>query len=219
MNGLTRATAVARKDLTLEWRGRDITAATGTFVVLVVLVLGLTVGSEPALVPTILWVAMGFGAMLGIARATQQEVEQQALETLLLYPGSREHLFWGKWMALTVLLATLWGALLIVVGILFNIDLWSRLPGLVGVGVLGIIGLAAVGTLFAALVLHVRGRELLMPLLLLPVTLPVLLGGVRLTEAILVGGAGGIWVGVLVIFDLLFLLVSPILFEVVVEEV
>ncbi len=218
MSGLRRASVLARKDLRLEWRGRETTTAMGTFAVLVVLLLGFALGSGPAQAPAILWVALGFAAMLGVSRPTHMEVEQQAFETLLLYPGSREHIYWGKWGALTVLLAALLGVLLLVLGVFFNLDVWSRLPALFGVGLLGIIGLSSVGTLFAFLVLHIRGRELLMPLLLLPVALPVLLAGVRLTEGILSGNPDGIWFGLLAVFDILFLLVSPILFEVAAEE-
>lgn len=219
MTGLLRASALARKDLMLEWRGHETVTAMGTFALLVVLLLGFTLGSEPTHAPVIVWVALGFAAMLGVLRLVQMEVEQQAFETLLQYPGSREDLYWGKWAALVIMLTTLLGILLVVLGVLFNIDLWSKLPALFGAGLLGVIGLAAVGTLFASLVLYVRSRELLMPLLLLPVILPVLLGEVRLTEAILNGGAVGVWFGVLIVFDLLFLLVSPILFDVVVEDV
>src|SRR5437016_4884274 len=137
------------------------------------LLLGFVVGSEPARAAAILWVAMGFAAVLGIPRVTQGEVDQQALETLLLYPGSREHLYWGKCAALTVMLSALLIALLVLLGVLFGVDVWDHGGALVGVGVLGIVGLSVIGTLLAALVLHVRGRELLMPLLLLPLALPV----------------------------------------------
>src|SRR5438309_8828815 len=161
---------------------------------------------------------MGFAAVLGIPRVTQGEVDQQALETLLLYPGSREHLYWGKCAALTVMLSALLIALLVLLGVLFGVGVWDHAGALVGVGVLGIVGLSAIGTLLAALVLHVRGRELLMPLLLLPLALPVVLGCVRLTEAILAGTTSAPWLLVLVVFDLVYLLVCPILFEVVMDE-
>lgn len=219
MSGARRAAAVARKDLLIEWRGREITTAMGTFAVLVILLLGFALGSEPARAPAILWVALTLAAMLGVARPTQMELDQGAFETLLLYPGSREHVFWGKWAALTVLLAGLLGFLLLLLGILFNVDIWHQVPALLGAGLLGIIGLASIGTLFAALVIHVRGRELLMPLLLLPIAVPVILAGIRLTEAILTNGPGGVWVGVLLVFDILFSLVAPIFYEVVMEEI
>lgn len=218
MNALTRAAAVARKDLLLEWRGRQTATATGMVALLVILLLGFVLGSQPQSAAAILWVALGFAAVAGIPRITQAEAEQQALETLLLYPGSREHLYWGKFAALVVMLTPLLAVLLVLLGVLFNVDVWSRFLSLAGIGLLGVVGLAAVGTLLAGLVLHVRGRELLMPLLLLPLALPVLLGCVRLTEATLAGTPAGVWPAVLVAFDLVFLLVCPILFEVVIEE-
>src|SRR5207244_12692916 len=99
------------------------------------------------------------------------------------------------------------------VGVLCGVDVWDHAGALLGVGMLGIVGLSAIGTLLAALVLHVRGRELLMPLLLLPLALPVVLGCVRLTEAILAGTTSAPWLLVLVVFDRVDLLVCPILFE------
>ncbi len=113
MNGLLRATAVARKDLLVEWRGRQTATATGMVALLMILLLGFVLGSEPARAAAILWVALGFAAVLGIPRVTQAEVDQQALETLLLYPGSREHLYWGKCAALIVMLSGLLIALLV----------------------------------------------------------------------------------------------------------
>lgn len=218
MNGLLRAVAVARKDLLVEWRGRQLTTATGMVALLMILLLGFVVGSEPSRAAAILWVALGFAAVVGIPRITQSEVEQQALETLLLYPGSREHLYWGKFAALVVMLSALLAALILLLGVLFNIEIWNRLLSLAGIGILGVVGLSAVGTLLAAVVLHVRGRELMMPLLLLPLVLPVVLACVRLTEAVLTGAPAGVWLAVLAVFDVVFLLACPVLFEAVMDE-
>lgn len=218
MNALVRAAAVARKDLLVEWRGRQMTTATGMVALLIILVLGFVIGSEPARAPAVLWVALGFAAVVGIPRITQSEVEQQALETLLLYPGSREHLYWGKFAALVVMLSALLAALVVLLGVLFNVDIWGRSLSLAIIGLLGIIGLSAAGTLLAAVVLHVRGRELMMPLLLLPLVLPVVLACVRLTEAVLTGAPTGAWPAVLAVFDVVFLLACPVLFEAVMDE-
>lgn len=218
MTTLVRAVALARKDLLLEWRGREATTAMVTFAVLVVLLLGFTLGADPQSAPAIIWVSLALGALVGIPRVTRSEVEQEALETLLLYPGDREALYWGKWAALCGMLTVLLALLLLIMGIFFNLDLWARLPYLLGAGMLGIIGLSSLGTLMAGLVLHVRGQELLMPLLLIPVALPVVLAGVRLTEAILAGAAGGPWIALLVVFDTVFLLAAPVLFELLMEE-
>lgn len=218
MSGIARAAALARKDLLLEWRGRETLTAMSTFALLVLLLLGFTIGATQELAPTMLWVALGLATMLGIPRLVYNEVEQGAFETLLLYPGSREHLFWGKWLALAALLGILWTVLLAVAALFFNLDLWRRLPALMGAGLLGAIGLSSTGTLFSVLLLHVRGRELLLPLLLLPVMLPVVLAGVRITEAALGGGSAGVWVAVVGVFDIVCLLVAPLLFEVITEE-
>lgn len=218
MTTIDRVAAVTSKELLLEWRGRQTATAMGMVALLVILFLGVVLGSEPARAPAVLWVAMGFATVLGIPRLTQAEVEQQALETLLLYPGSREHIYWGKFLALVVMLTALLAFLWALVGVLFNIPIWTHLPALIGIGVLGVIGLAAIGTLLAGVVLHVRARELLMPLLLLPLALPVVLGCVRLTEAALAGRGEGMWLVVLGVFGLTALLVCPILFEVVMEE-
>jgi len=218
MNGWRRATTLARKDLLLEWRGRETAVMITTLALLLILLLGFALDSAPARAPAILWVALGVAAMVGVARPTQAELEAGALETLLLYPGSREDLYWGKCAALTIMLCALLGLLVPLLGILFNINLWHQLPALFGVGLLGVIGLASVGTLLASLALQVRGRELLLPLLLLPIALPVVLASLRLTEIALSGGPWMPWLGVLATFDLLFLLVAPILFSVVMEE-
>ncbi len=218
MSALIRATALARKDLLVEWRGREILTAMSTFALLVLLLLGFTIGATVELAPAMLWVTLGMATMLGIPRLVYNEVEQGAFETLLLYPGSREHLYWGKWLALAALLGILWTVLLAVAVLFFNLDLWRRLPALMGAGLLGVVGLSSTGTLFAALLLHVRSRELLLPLLLLPIMLPVVLAGVRITEAALGGATIGIWLAVIGLFDILFLLVAPLLFEVITEE-
>lgn len=218
MNGMIRAAALARKDLLLEWRGREILTAMATFAILVLLLLGFTIGATPSTSPTMLWIALGLATMLGMPRLIYAEVEQGAFETLLLYPGSREHLFWGKSAALASLLAILWCVLLVIAGLFFNLDIWSHLPALIGAGVLGVVGLSATGTLYAGLLLHVRGRELLLPVLLLPIMLPLVLAGVRVTEAALGGNNGGMWVAVIGLFDILFLLLAPLLFEAITEE-
>lgn len=218
MNGIARAVALARKDLLVEWRDRETLTAMTTFALLVLLLLGFTIGATREAAPTLLWVTLALATMLGIPRLVYTEVEQEAFEALLLYPGSREHLFWGKWAALAALLTVLWGILLILAGVFFNLDVWLRLPALIGAGVLGVIGLSATGILFAALLLHVRARELLLPLLLLPIMLPVVLAGVRTAEAALGNGSAGTWFAVMGLFDILFLLVAPLLFEVITEE-
>jgi heme exporter protein B len=217
VRALERAVALAAKDLRVEWRRREVLLPSASFGLLVALVLGLTQGAQPDRAPAVLWVALALAAVLLVARTTEREGEEGTLEALLLYPGSREDLFWGRWAALVVLLLVLGLALGLAQAVLFGVRFGPGWMRLVAAGLLASCGLAAVGALLSALLLNVRGGHLLMPLLLLPTCLPVLLAGIRLTEAALQGAPFGPWLGVLVVFDALFLLVGPPLFAAVAE--
>ncbi len=217
MRALRRVWTLAAKDLRVEGRSLEALVPSGSFGLLVVLVLGLTQGTEPDRAPAVLWVALALAAVLLVERTTEREGEEGTLEALLLYPGSREDLFWGRWLALVVLLLALGLVMGAAQVVLFGVRLGLGWPQLVATGLLAACGLAAVGVLLSALMVNVRGGHLLMPLLLLPTGLPVLLAGIRLTEAALTSGAPGPWIGVLVVFDALFLLVGPPLFAAVVE--
>lgn len=216
MRAWRRAVALARKDLLLEWRVRDALLPAGTFGLAVLLVLGLASGGGPEVAAPVLWVSVSLAAVLAVGRTTEREGEEGTLEAVLLYPGSREDLFWGKWMALASLVALLAAALWCAQAVLFSAGVRAWGPFALTV-LLAASGLGAVGTLLAAVLWSVRASRLLLPLLFLPTALPVLLAGVRLTEAASLGAPAGPWLGVLAVFDLLFLLVGPALFEVVVE--
>jgi heme exporter protein B len=216
MRAWRRVTALARKDLLLEWRGRDVLVPAASFGLAVLVVLGLLWGGGPEAAPPVLWLSVLLASVLATGRSAEREGEEGTLEVLLLYPGSREDLFWGRWLALCVLLLGLGTGLWAAQVLLFNAPTRGFAPLLL-VAVLVAVGLSAVGTLLAALLQHVRAGRLLLPLLFLPTAVPVLLAGVRLTEAAVSGKPGGPWWGVLAAFDLLFLLVGPALFEVAVE--
>ncbi|MCS7236532.1 MAG: heme exporter protein CcmB [Armatimonadota bacterium] len=216
MRAWRRVTALARKDLLLEWRGRDALVPAASFGLAVLVVLGLVWGGSPEAAPPVLWLALLLASVLAMGRSAEREDEEGTLEVLVLYPGSREDLFWGRWLALCVLLLALGAGLWAAQVLLFNAPTRNSTTLLL-VGLLVAVGLSAVGTLLAALLQHVRAGRLLLPLLFLPTTVPVLLAGVRLTEAATSGTPAGPWWGVLAAFDLLFLLVGPGLFEVAVE--
>lgn len=211
-----RVLAVARKELLLEWRGRDALVPAGSFGLAVLVVLGLVSGGGPEAAPPVLWLAVLLASLLAVARSAEREGEEGTWEALLLYPGSREDLFWGRWLAVCLLLVALTAGLWCAQVVLFDAPVRGWATAL-GAGLLAAGGLAALGTLLAALLAHVRAGRLLMPLLFLPTAVPVLLAGVRLTEAAIVGRPGGPWWGVLAVFDVLFVLVGPSLFEVAVE--
>jgi heme exporter protein B len=213
------------KDVTVELRARERVNAMLFFAALVLFIFNFALGPDQEklreVAPGLLWLAFLFTGMLGLARSFQAERENECFEELLLTPGDRESIYYGK-LAGTVLFMVMAEALILpLFGILYNLDIWRHLPSLALVAFLGTVGFSAVGTLLAAMTAHLRAREVMLPLLLFPLTVPVILGSVRATEAILAGeGLAGAshWLKLLVGFDVIFLVVSPLVFEFVLEE-
>jgi len=222
---LRRAWAMTWKDVTVELRARERVNAMLFFAALVLFIFNFALGPDQEklreVAPGLLWLAFLFTGMLGLARSFQAERENECFEELLLTPGDRESIYYGK-LAGTVLFMVMAEALILpLFGILYNLDIWRHLPSLALVAFLGTVGFSAVGTLLAAMTAHLRAREVMLPLLLFPLTVPVILGSVRATEAILAGeGLAGVshWLKLLVGFDVIFLVVSPLVFEFVLEE-
>lgn len=220
-----RIWAVARKDLLTEGRSKETLNGLLFFAALVLLVFGFALGPDPARLAQaasgVLWVGFILTGMLGLARAFQAERENECLDGLLLYPGDRGALYLGKLLGNIVFMLALEAAVFPCFAFFYNMPLWGALPGLLLTAALGTVGFAAVGTLFAAMTMHLRAREVLFPLLLLPFVVPVLLAAVKATEAFL-RGAGRTeafpWLALLVLFDLVFVTVSLFAFEWVVEE-
>ena len=222
---LRRTWAMTRKDVTVELRARERVNAMLFFAALVLFIFNFALGPDQEklreVAPGLLWLAFLFTGMLGLARSFQAERENECFEELLLTPGDRESIYYGK-LAGTVLFMVMAEALILpLFGILYNLDIWRHLPSLALVALLGTLGFSTIGTLLAAMTAHLRAREVMLPLLLFPLTVPVILGSVRATEAILAGeGLAGVshWLKLLVGFDVIFLVVSPLVFEFVLEE-
>lgn len=214
--------AVVRKDLTLELRGRDVVTSAIVFTLLVLLVfnfaLDLTGEAVNAIAPGVLWVTYIFAGMLTLNRTFAREREHGALSGLLLAPLDRGGLFLAKLTVNLVLLGVVELAALPAFIALYNL---APRPGpLLLALLLGTLGFAAVGTLFAAVAANTRAREALLPLLLFPVLVPVIIGAVQATAASLLPAAAGgpPWLGLLAAFDAIFLAVSYAVFEYVLEE-
>lgn len=216
--------AVLWKDLVSEWRSRDRLVAMGVFALLVVIVLHLAAppGSGPesrAHVPGLLWVAYLFAAVLGLNRAFATELENEALSLLALAPVERGFLFLGKALASFVLLLVVQAGTALAFALAFDLDLWPVAGRLAGVAALGAAGICSVGTLFAAIAVRTQYREVMLPLLLLPLLVPVLLGAVRATNGLLLEGALP-WpaLQLLLVTDGVFAIVSFLTFEAVLDE-
>lgn len=221
MNALV---AVLWKDLVSEWRSRDRLVAMGVFALLVVIVLYLAAppGSGPearAHVPGLLWVAWSFAGVLGLNRAFALELENEALSGLALAPVERGFVFLGKALASFVLLLAVQLASALAFALAFDLDLRPVAGRLALVAALGAAGLCTIGTLFAAIAVRTQYREVMLPLLLLPLLVPVLLGAVRATNALLLEGTLP-WpaLQLLLVTDGVFAIVSFLTFEVVLDE-
>lgn len=216
--------AVLWKDLVTEWRSRDRLLAMGTFAVLVVVILFFAAppgpgGAARAHVPGLLWVTYVFAAVLGLNRAFALELENDALAGLALAPVDRGWIFLGKAAASFVLLGLLQAAAGTVFALAFGVDLLAVAPRFAAVAALGALGLASVGTLLAAIAVRTQYREVMLPLLLLPLLVPVLVGAVRATQSLLAEGVlAAEPMRILLVTDAVFLIVSFLGFEYVLEE-
>jgi heme exporter protein B len=212
------------KDLLLEFRSRDIIISVLVFGLLVVVVFNFALNVTPRLLidlaPGILWVAFAFSGTLAMNRAFVREKEQGGLEGLILTPVSRDAIFLGKALASFLFMLIVEAALLPVFAALMGFSAFSLT--LVLTIVLATLGFATVGTLFSAIAVQTRSREIMLPVLFFPIILPVLIGAVEATTQAIGGAAGGVgvsrWLPLIAVFDALFLVICPWVFAFVVEE-
>jgi len=222
---LRHAWTLARKDLVLEFRTRTAILSAVVFAALVLMVFNF--GRDPTavaaidLAPSILWVTFTFAAMLALNRAFQLELENQALEGLLVAPISRTSIYWGKLAANLVFVAVVEAVGLPLFVLFFNVPVAAVLGPLVGVIALATVGFVAVGTLFSAMLVRTRFAELMLPVLVLPFLIPPLMGAVQVTARLLAARplsevAG--WLRLLAAYDVVFLTLATLLFPHTVEQ-
>ena len=224
MSFARRALVVAWKDLLVERRSKETLNALLFFSLLLLFVFQFALGPDrerlAGVLPGVLWLGFILSALLALGRTFLLEREHDCWEGLLLAPGDKAAIYLGKLGANLTLMAVVETLVLVLFVIFFDIDLARAFPGLALVVALGTIGLGAVGTLFAAMTAHVRAREVLFPVLLLPVQIPVLLATVKATEALLLGealGAVAHWVKLLVAADVVYVVIGLLTFDVVLE--
>ena len=217
------ALAVYRKDLAIEARTKETITGVLVFALVVAFIFKFAFDPTPQVValvgPGIAWVAYVFAGMVGMNRAFVLERERGTLEALLLAPVPREAIYLGKMLGVTTLMLVVEAAMLPVFLVLHDLSLFT--PWFAATAFLATVGLAAVGTLFSAIAVHTRARELLLPLLFLPVALPIIIGAVSSTSLVLDGGGwaeAGEWLRLMLAFDIAFLVLSSWAFEFVLEE-
>jgi heme exporter protein B len=215
---------ILRKDLLLEFRGREVvvTLAVFSFLVLTVFSFSAAPGSMAlkTTAPGILWITFMFAGNLGLARTFDREKENGCFTGLLLAPCDRMEVYWGKCLSTMAFMIIFQVMIWPVFGILYGFNP-ARGIAFAWAGIfLGDAGFVALGVVLSAVIIHERGREIILPLLLLPLSLPVLIGGVRVLSLALEGrGPEAVpWIGRLAAFDVIFLVLGSVLFPLVVEE-
>jgi heme exporter protein B len=219
-----RAWIVLWKDVVSERRSKETLNALVFFSLLLLFLFQFSLGDDRerlvAALPGLLWLGFVLSGLVALGRAFLAERENDCWEGLLLAPGDKSAIYVGKVAGNFLLMVLVEAILLALFAIFFNVDLAGRLPGLAAVLALGTVGFAAIGTLFAAMTAHVRARELLFPVLLLPVQVPVLLGAVKATEAVMAGeplASVAHWLKLLGAADVVYLAVGVLTFDAILE--
>lgn len=225
MPGLRTVYLLLAKDLLAELRNRETFTVMLFFAVVILFLFHFGLNPErentALLAPGLLWLAFIFTGVLGLGRSFQAEQANDCLEQLLLVPGDRGNIYLGKLVGNMAFMLAVELLIIPLFALFFHLNLWEALPPLLVVAVLGTLGFAAIGTLFSAVTANLRAREVLFPLLLFPLVVPVIIGSVTATGVVLGGGtlgqAGG-WLKLLGAFDTIFLVVAYLTFEFVVEQ-
>jgi len=213
------------KDLLLEMRRRDSLLTMFFFGTLLLFVFHFAFDMPPdkvaELAPALLWLAFLFTGTLGLAQLFQAERDNHCLDALLLSPLDRGALFLAKTGFNLILMLAVEVVVIPLFWILFNLSGWNLLPQLFLVTLLGTVGFCVLGTITAAITLRARARELLLPLVLFPLMIPVILATIRCMETVLKTGSFGDatpWLRLLLGFDVIFLTIGVLIFDWVIES-
>jgi len=220
MNPFRVALAVARKDLRSEWRTREVVPALAQFIILALLIgnFGFQVDSRNAasIAPGILWLALVFAGLVAFGRTFAAEREQASLEAMLMTPASPVAIFAGKAVAASLLLIVCEVVMLPALSLFFGTPFSADVVAAV---LIATVGMAALGCLFAAMVARVRARELLLPLLTLPLWIPfIIAGGQAVQSAMGLPGSYSEAISLLIDFDILFLVLTSLAARFVLDE-
>ena len=215
--------SIGRKDLLLELRNKDVVVAVAGFALLIMVIftfsLNLSQDSARLIGPGVLWSAVAFAGVTGLNRAFSLEVEGNTLEALMLAPISRDLIFLGKALGNFLFITVALAVVLPVFAVLFNLVIfrWEMLA----ISLLATVGFSAVGTLFAAMSVRVRAREVMLPLLFLPIVTPLIMAAVESTSHMVNGRSWSDmseWLQLAVAFDVVFLVVSAFVFQHILED-
>lgn len=222
---LKQIVAIIQKDLLIELRSKELLLSMSIFSFTVILIFAFAydIGTRSAQihVPGIIWIAFIFAGTLGLNRSFAREFENSQMQGLLLCPVNRGALYIAKLAGNVIFITIIELISLPVMIVLLGLDILDSIPTLLYLLLLGNIGFASVGTLFSAISLHTRSRELMLPIMLFPVTIPVILAAVKSTAFLLDNRSFAEllpWIRILISFDVIFTVVCTLLYKYVVEE-
>jgi heme exporter protein B len=212
--------AILWKDIRYELRSKQTWLGMGMFALLVLVIFNFTfdlrVDNVSAIAPGVLWIAFLFASLLGLGRTLVAEREQHSMDRLLLCPVDRKAIYLAKLLGNLLFIGVVEIVALPIYALLFNVPLPAALFLIV---LLGTLGIATIGTLFSVMAAATRARELLLPILVFPLIVPVVISVVRATQQLMVPTVNEPpWIGLLIAFDVIFLSVSMLMFQYVVEE-
>lgn len=221
---LVKATiAIVWKDLAAELRSRELLSAMLVFALLVILIFNFALDLQPSLrstvTPGVLWVTFVFAGTLGLNRSMAIEKDRGCLDGLLLAPVDRSAIYFGKAIGNLIFMLIIEIIVLPVYSVLYNINLLN--PGLILVILMGSIGYVAVGTLLSAMAVQTRTRDILLPILLFPLSIPVIISAVKASTGFLEGWTMPEiqpWLSLLIVYDVIFIAIAFMFFDYVVEE-
>lgn len=220
-NFFTQMGAILEKDIRCELRSKQTWISMGLFALLVLVIFNfafdLRVDNKAAVAPGALWVSFIFASLLGLGRTIAAEQDHGSLDRLLLCPVDRKAIYLAKLLGNLLFIGVVEIVALPIFAALFNIPLF--LGPLIPIVLLGTLGIATIGTIFSAMAAATRARELLLPLLVFPLIVPVVIGAVRATGSLLIPAANEPpWLGLIIAFDVIFLSLSMLLFQYAIED-
>ena len=222
-NFLRAVSAIAWKDLAAELRSRELISAMLVFALLVIIIfnfaLELDAKTRMSVTSGVLWVTFAFAGTLGLNRSMAVEKDRGCLDGLLLAPVDRSAIFFGKTISNLAFMLIIEAIILPIYSLLYNVNLFNL--GLIGVILLGSIGYTAIGTLLSSMAVQTRTRDVMLPILLFPVVVPVLVAAVKASSGFLQGLEMSEiipWINLLIVYDVIFVAVSFMVFDYVVEE-
>ena len=224
-NYFSKVWAIVWKDIRAEIRTKEIFSSMFIFSLLVLVIFNFSIDllevNPLDIAQGVLWIAFTFSGILGLNRSFLFEKENDCLQGLMLTPIDRSAIYLGKMLGNLIFMLIMEAIAVPIFVVLFNIGIYDKIISLAIVIFLGTLGFVTVGTLFSAMSVNIKAREVMLPILLFPIVVPLIIASVKSTGAILTGKPFDdiiSWLKLIAVFDVVFLVVSFLSFEYIIEE-